>query len=95
MGGQRHQAHPAHEEGTDLPTPNYAFEKRQRELAKKRKKEEKLKRRAELKHGAATAETPEAAADEPDAPDAVEIRADEGPDAVETPADEAPDAERE
>ncbi|MFN3417323.1 MAG: hypothetical protein ACK4ZD_13530 [Caldimonas sp.] len=30
-----------------MPTPNYAYEKRQRELAKKRKKEEKLKRKAE------------------------------------------------
>ena len=27
--------------------PNYAFEKRQRELAKKRKKEEKIKRKEE------------------------------------------------
>ena len=30
-----------------MPTPNYAYEKRQRELAKKRKKEEKLKRKTE------------------------------------------------
>jgi hypothetical protein len=29
-----------------LATPNYSFEKRQRELAKKRKKEEKLQRKA-------------------------------------------------
>jgi len=29
-----------------LATPNYGFEKRQKELAKKKKKEEKLKQRA-------------------------------------------------
>lgn len=29
-----------------MATPNYSYEKRQRELAKKRKKEEKLKRKA-------------------------------------------------
>jgi hypothetical protein len=28
-----------------VPTPNYAYEKRQRELAKKRKKEEKASRK--------------------------------------------------
>ncbi len=37
----------AHTERTALATPNYSYEKRQRELAKKRKKEEKLKKRAE------------------------------------------------
>ncbi|HXD05268.1 MAG TPA: hypothetical protein VN680_04430 [Burkholderiaceae bacterium] len=30
-----------------MATPNYSYEKRQRELAKKRKKEEKLQRKAE------------------------------------------------
>lgn len=30
-----------------MATPNYGYEKRQKELAKKRKKEEKLKNRAE------------------------------------------------
>jgi hypothetical protein len=30
-----------------VATPNYGYEKRQKELAKKRKKEEKLKNRAE------------------------------------------------
>jgi len=34
--------------------PNYGFEKRQKELAKKAKKEEKLKRRQELKEGEST-----------------------------------------
>ena len=29
-----------------MPTPNYAFEKRQRELAKKKKKEEKAAKKA-------------------------------------------------
>ena len=33
-----------------MATPNYGFEKRQKELAKKRKKEEKLKHKAERKH---------------------------------------------
>jgi hypothetical protein len=32
-----------------LATPNYGFEKRQKELAKKRKKEDKLKAKAERK----------------------------------------------
>jgi len=34
--------------------PNYSFEKRQRELAKKKKKEEKLKEKAERKSGPGT-----------------------------------------
>ena len=36
---------------TPVATPNYGYEKRQRELAKKRKKEEKLKAKAERKVG--------------------------------------------
>jgi hypothetical protein len=32
-----------------VATPNYGYEKRQKELAKKRKKEDKLKRKAEGK----------------------------------------------
>ena len=32
-----------------MATPNYGFEKRQRELAKKRKKEEKLRAKADRK----------------------------------------------
>lgn len=39
-----------------MPTPNYAYEKRQRELAKKRKKEEKLKRKAEQRSGEPTSD---------------------------------------
>jgi hypothetical protein len=34
-----------------LATPNYGYEKRQKELAKKRKKEEKLKAKAERRPG--------------------------------------------
>ncbi|WP_353238431.1 hypothetical protein [Limnohabitans sp.] len=34
-----------------MATPNYGFEKRQKELAKKRKKEEKLKAKSDRKSG--------------------------------------------
>ncbi|PUE30572.1 hypothetical protein [Limnohabitans sp. Jir72] len=34
-----------------MATPNYGFEKRQKELAKKRKKEDKLKAKADRKSG--------------------------------------------
>ena len=34
-----------------MATPNYGYEKRQKELAKKRKKEEKLKAKANRKAG--------------------------------------------
>jgi len=34
-----------------LATPNYGYEKRQKELAKKRKKEDKLKQKADRKVG--------------------------------------------
>ena len=34
-----------------MATPNYGYEKRQKELAKKRKKEDKLKAKAERKLG--------------------------------------------
>lgn len=36
---------------SSVATPNYGYEKRQKELAKKRKKEEKLKAKAERKAG--------------------------------------------
>lgn len=36
-------------ESTPLATPNYGYEKRQRELAKKKKKEEKLREKSERK----------------------------------------------
>lgn len=44
-----------------MATPNYGYEKRQKELAKKRKKEEKLKAKAERKPHDAS----EVPADEP------------------------------
>jgi hypothetical protein len=37
-----------------LATPNYGYEKRQKELAKKKKKEEKLKEKAQRKTGDGT-----------------------------------------
>lgn len=40
-------------EGT-VATPNYGYEKRQKELAKKKKKEDKLKAKAERKSDAAS-----------------------------------------
>ena len=39
-----------------MAKPNYSFEKRQRELAKKKKKEENLKEKAERKAGTAGGE---------------------------------------
>lgn len=61
-----------------MATPNYGYEKRQKELAKKRKKEEKLKLKAERKQaGPGGEEAPEADADETpsDAPAAGDERA--------------------
>jgi hypothetical protein len=62
-----------------MAKPNYSFEKRQRELAKKKKKEEKLKEKADRKAGLLppgegdseadeAAEGEEGAAQEPGAP---------------------------
>ncbi len=45
-----------------MAKPNYSFEKRQRELAKKKKKEEKVKEKAGRKTGADG--EPEAASDD-------------------------------
>jgi hypothetical protein len=42
-----------------LATPNYGYEKRQKELAKKKKKEEKLKNKAERKVGEGAADEQE------------------------------------
>ena len=59
-----------------MATPNYGYEKRQKELAKKQKKEEKLKAKAELKRagglGADEPQTdaPEGGGDAPAAGDA-------------------------
>ena len=41
-----------------MAKPNYSFEKRQRELAKKKKKEEKLKEKAGRKVGDTSDDTP-------------------------------------
>ena len=59
-----------------MATPNYGYEKRQKELAKKKKKEEKLKHKAERKVGEG----------EPDAPGA------EGADGAEAVPDSGPAA---
>lgn len=50
-----------------MATPNYGYEKRQRELAKKQKKEQKLREKAERKlSGDAPADGSEAPADDAD-----------------------------
>jgi hypothetical protein len=51
-----------------MAKPNYSFEKRQRELAKKKKKEEKLKEKADRKSGSDLAPG-ETDGDTPPAPD--------------------------
>ncbi|HEX5697416.1 MAG TPA: hypothetical protein VFX90_02090 [Rhodoferax sp.] len=48
-----------------MATPNYGYEKRQKELAKKKKKEEKLKEKAQRKAGEGG---PEGKDDEPGQP---------------------------
>jgi len=47
-----------------LATPNYGYEKRQKELAKRKKKEEKLKQKAERKTGDGVELTPNEAAEQ-------------------------------
>lgn len=42
-----------------MAKPNYSFEKRQRELAKKKKKEDKAREKAERKAGTTAGENPE------------------------------------
>ena len=53
-----------------MATPNYGYEKRQRELAKKRKKEEKALRKSQ---GKGSGDAPEHAASEPPASDAPDV----------------------
>lgn len=48
-----------------MAKPNYSFEKRQRELAKKRKKEEKAQRKSQPRDGSAEGETGVQADDAP------------------------------
>ena len=45
-----------------MATPNYSYEKRQRELAKKRKKEEKAQRKTHTGSGSDVSGTPESPA---------------------------------
>ncbi len=55
-----------------MATPNYGYEKRQRELAKKQKKEEKLRNKAERKsHGDGSPDEQDAS-QSPDAGDSTE-----------------------
>lgn len=56
-----------------LATPNYGYEKRQKELAKKKKKEEKLKEKAQRKaHDGFAADISAADAPEPVEPQAAQ-----------------------
>ena len=50
-----------------MATPNYGYEKRQKELAKKRKKEDKLKAKADRKTGPGESDS---SSDEPGEPGA-------------------------
>ncbi|GCL64970.1 hypothetical protein AQPW35_40510 [Rubrivivax pictus] len=67
----RHRCAPAIQRSTALATPNYGYEKRQRELAKKRKAEEKKQKKL---HGGPSgpgdAGSHEPAAESPAAPEA-------------------------
>lgn len=53
-----------------MATPNYGYEKRQRELAKKKKKEEKLRAKAERKSGYGSATDSEMQDGQPSSEDA-------------------------
>ncbi|GAB4214215.1 MAG: hypothetical protein Fur007_09940 [Rhodoferax sp.] len=56
-----------------MATPNYGYEKRQKELAKKKKKEEKLKEKAQRKaHDGFAADISAADAPEPVEPQAAQ-----------------------
>lgn len=48
-----------------MATPNYSYEKRQRELAKKRKQEEKRQKKAHQSEGEAAEPAPGATSDAP------------------------------
>ena len=51
-----------------MASPNYGYEKRQRELAKKRKKEDKLKAKADRTSGLLPADGSEDSAEDAEAP---------------------------
>lgn len=53
-----------------MATPNYGFEKRQKELAKKRKKEDKLKAKSDRKSGLLPEDDGDEVNADPAAPDA-------------------------
>ena len=55
-----------------MATPNYGFEKRQKELAKKRKKEDKLKAKSDRKSGLFAEDGSEIEGEEGDAGDDME-----------------------
>lgn len=63
-----------------MATPNYGFEKRQKELAKKRKKEEKLKAKADRKAGLLPADDAESTSS--DLPDEDLVQQPSAPDAT-------------
>ena len=56
------------EEDRKLAQPNYQYEKRQKDLAKKKKKEEKLQQRKALKEGTPSVENAEQAPASSDTP---------------------------
>jgi len=57
-----------------LATPNYGYEKRQKELAKKRKKEDKLKAKAERKP-----DSPDGFSEDPESPEMLPLQASQTP----------------
>lgn len=68
MGEVRERRAPAQHRSTALATPNYGYEKRQRELAKKRKAEEKkMKKQQPREGGAPEGDAPDGAGPAPDA----------------------------
>lgn len=60
-----------------MATPNYGYEKRQRELAKKRKKEDKARAKADAKAGLTAPADDGEAIDPQDAPEGGEAAAGE------------------
>ncbi|MCX7262313.1 MAG: hypothetical protein NTX67_06005 [Burkholderiales bacterium] len=60
-----------------MATPNYGYEKRQKELAKKRKKEDKLKAKAEKK-----TDSPDGLTEDSDLPEIESVPSSETPPAA-------------
>ena len=63
MASTRDRRAPAFQRSNALATPNYGYEKRQRELAKKRKAEEKKQKKLQAQHGEAPRADDDAPAD--------------------------------